>query len=437
MHRIAAWVLACGLGATSFAAGCGSESGSDFAENSSGGASGASGASGTPGIAPGGGDGGGSGSGGPGTSGGPTCATAKTGTERVPVYLDIILDGSGSMDGFNGSTYIAGAREVDPLAPTRRRFVCNNHNSHGGGGGGSNCPDNVGLTGKKWIAARGALKAFFDTNAPAASPFLGVGMYLFSSTNPGREPLRLLDATHAAQLWSRIAPETWPNNGTPLEAAVEGEAALLRAFEPSAPLGLNGRRAILLITDGVPDPGGQAEKEDVRQSVVDALDGSPSVVTAVIGVGDPASDPTVFDATFLSGLAKVGGVSAAGCDEAWTPTSGTTPCHLQVTPGEKTAQQLESEMTAAINGIAGSLTSCELTLDKTSPIDPSQVNVLYVDATGTSQVAQDPQNGWTYDNPADPSSVILHGQACDRLKADDDARVDIVIGCPTGSSVVN
>jgi hypothetical protein len=194
----------------------------------------------------------------------------------------------------------------------------------------------------------------------------------------------------------------------------------------------------LLITDGVPTSG-TGSTQQVENAVTAALAGSPSIATAVIGVGNPSDDATIFDPTFLSRLASKGGVAAPGCDPAWANGSAPgTSCHLQVTPGEKTADVLQQEIATAIDAIAGSLASCELTLDKTSPIDPTKVNVLYVDGTGaSSQVAQDDTNGWSYDNPTDPSKVILHGQSCDKLKADANGKVDIVIGCPTGTSVVH
>jgi len=89
-----------------------------------------------------------------------------------------------------------------------------------------------------------------------------------------------------------------------------------------------------------------------------------------------------------------------------------------------------------MDAIALSVQSCELTLNKTSPIDPSSVNVVYANGAGQeSQIAKDAANGWTYDNEGNPSKVILNGTACTALKADAAAKVTIVIGCPTGTEV--
>lgn len=368
----------------------------------------------------------------------PACATATATAQRLPLYLDIVLDGSRSMDGYTntatdqnhetlcesgtypwpptgpGTCMLANSRESDPLSnPAGRR------------------------TGKKWLAARGALKAFFDARAAAPDPNVGVGMLLFSSTASAKEPVALLDGAHAAALWGLIKPETWPDLGTPLEASIESQAAELRAFDPGSTLAPNGRRVILLITDGVPDE--MPLRPGVRDAVSDALAGTPSVATAVIGVGNPGDNPdTVYDAKFLSALAKLGGASAPGCDPEWTESSGTTSCHLQVTPGQLGADALQAQFSAALEQIALSLSSCELALDQTAAIDPDKVNVVYVDPNGAaSQVPKDEQNGWSYDDPEQPSVVRLHGAACDAFKGAAGGKVDIVVGCPTGTEVVN
>src|SRR5687768_17580995 len=90
VRKILIGMTALGL---SYVVACGSEGNSTFGEGG-GTSSGSSGnnspfSSGGPG-----GDGGSSGS-----SGGPACATGESSAARQPVYIDIILDGSRSMDG--------------------------------------------------------------------------------------------------------------------------------------------------------------------------------------------------------------------------------------------------------------------------------------------------------------------------------------------------
>lgn len=436
--------------------GCGSERGSGFdpdgddAGGTSGQTSSGGGGSSGTGIVPGSssGDGGSS-------SGGATCATATSVAERQPVYLDIILDGSGSMDAqiavckSDRNTYCATGSYIaqgSALECLGEYGVCR---------ATADCEADPVLagrqTGKKWIATRDSLTAYVNATAAVASPALGVGLYAFSlwsqdeplpqtAIAPLVEPVAVLDAAHATQMLSHVAPPLFPLGGTPLGSSVEAQTAYLRGFQAESPLLPDGRRVILLITDGIPGVNGDPSetKARLRTAVQQAVEGSPEVAVAVIGVGDPAADPdTTYDAAFLSSLAKLGGLAAEGCDESWAGGSG-TPCHLQVTPGAKTADQIKDEMSAAIDAIAGSVASCTLGLDKSSPIDPAKVNVIYVDGTGAQQqLPQDPANGWTYDDPANPSQVILHGTACSQLQGSTDGRVDIVVGCPTGTSVVN
>jgi hypothetical protein len=335
------------------------------------------------------------------------------------------------------SCFLAGAREVDPLAPQRESLVCHKDTE-----GVGECGVFRGLTGKKWIAIRGALRAFFDAQKAQSTPELAVGLYLFESSvkkpaDAWDVPLGAVDEAQASRLWQRIAPGTWPKGGTPLRASIDGQAALLRAFTPAAPLALGGRRAILLVTDGVPN--GSSTDQDVVDAVKNARNGSPPVVTAVMGVGNvDAPAGNVYNETFLSTLASEGGVAKAGCNAQWDGQNpgGTTPCHVQVTPGEKDAATLQAEFTKAINGIAESLKSCELTLSATSETDPGKVNVVLADGAGKEvQVPKDANNGWTYKDPANPGTIVLNGSACSALKADAAARVTIVVGCATGTAV--
>jgi archaellum component FlaF (FlaF/FlaG flagellin family) len=60
-------------------------------------------------------------------------------------------------------------------------------------------------------------------------------------------------------------------------------------------------------------------------------------------------------------------------------------------------------------------------------LDPTKVNVT-VDGTTVPQSAT---NGWSYNNPTDPTSIVFNGTACTNLKSDASATVQIVLGCAT------
>lgn len=390
-----------------------------------------------------------------GSPNGPACATAEASATREPVYLDIILDGSRSMDG-HGSTsagcdndyshgsastcFVEGAREPDPLAPQRSLKVC-----HAEGDTVDKCPNFKGLTGKKWLAVRGALLAFFDAAKVKADTRLGIGMYLFGSevqkgANAWDVQPAFVDDGQLTKLRERILPNNFPTTGgTPLKGSINGQAPLLRNFTPAAPLESGGKRVLVIVTDGAASDCTSAPACPDIVSIVDGLktDAAP-ITTFVIGVGDPAAtSDSVYSETFLSTLANAGGAAPAGCNASWDGQNPTgTPCHFQITPGQKSAAEIQADMTAAFDAIAARVQSCELSLNKSSPIDPTKVNVVYADGAGAEkQIAKDPSNGWSYDSDTDPSKVILNGAACDDLKADTAASVKIVIGCPTGTEV--
>ena len=68
----------------------------------------------------------------------------------------------------------------------------------------------------------------------------------------------------------------------------------------------------------------------------------------------------------------------------------------------------------------------------TSPVDPTKLNVIYTAGNGTrSLVPSDPVNGWTVDNPNDPTRVLLHGSSCEQAKSDTAGRMLVVLGCKT------
>ena len=392
--------------------GCGTSNGSTFDDGDKG-SSGTSGGTSSGGFDPNAVDGGSSSGGDGGGDGGAECATASAEAKRIPVYMQFIVDGSGSMDGLNstGTAYIAGERETDPLDPTR-------------------------LTGRKWIALRGALSAFFDDLAAKPDPNFAVGMYLFSSstTKPANQvdvPISFVDAAHATALKNRLLPPIFPSGGTPLAASMNGQLPFLEAYTPAPPVQPGGKLVLVVMTDGIPSDGKQA----CLTAASTALAGTPSILTFAVGVGDETASATnVYDEVFMGDLAEAGGTAPAGCNTSWSDTNKTgTPCHFQITPGAKTAQQIQADFLAAVNDIRDIVSSCELALDFTSgDVDPTKVNVVFTSGAGQStQINQDGTNGWTYDDPKAPKKVILHGASCNTLKGDPNGKVKIVLGCKT------
>lgn len=346
------------------------------------------------------------------------CATASAEAKRLPVYMQFVIDGSGSMDGVNssGSGFVAGERETDPAMPARQ-------------------------TGKKWIAVRDALAAFSDDLAAKNDPSFAVGLFLFSSTVTKAAtsvdvPIKFVDAAQSTAMKARLAPPIFANGGTPLCATIDGQLAVLKGYTPSSPVQAGGKYVLVAMTDGIPTD----SKTACLASVTAAKAGAPPVATFSVGVGNEDADPTnVYDEVFMKDLAQAGGTAVAGCNPGWGNADKTgKPCHFQITPGTKTAAQIKADFLAAINAIRDAVASCEFPLTKpagSGDIDPANVNVVMTTGGKDSTVPQNPADGWTYDDPTNPTKVTLAGKACDTLKADPAAKIKIVVGCKTVTDV--
>ncbi|MFO0679267.1 MAG: vWA domain-containing protein [Polyangiaceae bacterium] len=330
------------------------------------------------------------------------CATASAEVRGAPVYMQIIFDGSGSMD--------------DPVTPNGPRGV-------------------------KWKAATGALLAFFNDLALKADQSFGVGLFLFDGTQEVNDfkredvPIRFVDATQLNRLTQRIRRSS-PSGGTPIGMSLDGQIPILANYQPVAPLKDDGKRILVLITDGVPG-GGAIEQARCVQRVTDARTQTPPVTTFTIGVGDPTSDPSLYDPVFLGKMSEAGGTSKAGCLQGWNGSSpaGSVPCHFQVTPGAQTADQVRDALVAAFDGIRGAATACEFVLEKPEgggALDPNKVNVKYTAGDGTeTTILQSETDGWSYDDPSNPTRILFHGDTCEKTKRDAGAKVSIVVGCKT------
>ncbi len=326
------------------------------------------------------------------------CATATAKASRQPVYMLIVLDGSGSMGQQN-----------------------------------------------KWVAIVPALDKIFDDIKTSNDTSFGIGLIAFSDQNdptggggpyPSNKdiPIAFVDSTQAAALHKRIDNEN-PQGGTPTNTALSGGYKELEAFTPTGMLQPNGKKVLVLMTDGVPSD--STTKQDVTLVTSELTKGAPAgpITTFVVGVGNfPSGNTGNFDPSFLGQVAVAGGASPAGCN----PTENTTlakVCYFEVDPaGAASVAVLSQKFVDAINTIRGQLASCTFTLDKADggAVDPTKVNVVFTNGAGMSSVVgNDMTNGWTYDDPNNPTSVTLHGMACDVVKADPKGAVSINIGCPT------
>jgi hypothetical protein len=328
------------------------------------------------------------------------CATATVQAQKRPAYLLFVQDGSSSMN-----------------------------QSH------------------KWAAVVPALTSMFDGMQQAADPSIAAGLILFPASGgpypgPNDVPLGYVDSAKASALDARLGAGL--GSSTPTYSAIQGGYQELEAFQASAPLLPGGKKILILITDGVPsatDPcfaglgANYTNNPCMNLAGQEASEGSPKgpIQTFVIGVGPfPSSNPIDFDPIFLGNLALAGAAPPAGCN----PIENADPsdlCYLEIDPTKaSSAADLQAQISAALDVIRGEVASCTYIIQDSGvgQVDPTQVNVVIDGQT----ILQDKADGWTYDDPANPKEIALHGASCTQATGNATAQVSIVLGCATQST---
>jgi hypothetical protein len=77
--------------------------------------------------------------------------------------------------------------------------------------------------------------------------------------------------------------------------------------------------------------------------------------------------------------------------------------------------------------------------------DPDMVNVEYNDGSGVTQTighvhspsdCPSVSHGWYYDDPTDPTRILVCPQTCDMIQLKEDGTIVIILGCETEDAVV-
>ena len=323
------------------------------------------------------------------------CATGTGTADAIPAVVEMVIDISGSM--------------LERPSGMRRGM-------------------------NKWQITSAALKDAVS-NLPAS---IAVGINFFPQKGGCIDdrvdlPIDLLGAANSAQrrLFNAAIDGARPANGTPTHDAFKFGSETVAASK------LAGRKFVLLITDGNPtyslmcvgDGKTSVDNAPLITAVGDAFKGNPSVSTFVIG--SPGSEGARAD---LSQMATNGGTAKAGCSDM-----GPEYCHLDMT----TAADFGAALSAGLADIAGQIGTCEFAVPSPPPgkaLNPALVNVLYTKSDGTeASIPQDATgkctSGWQYDNNQNPTKITLCGTDCDKVKADQGAKIDVLFGCSTVTNV--
>lgn len=276
----------------------------------------------------------------------------------------------------------------------------------------------------KWVPVTKALVSFFtDPNSAGLSAslqFFPQGTDLASvCAYPYATPLVGLTSTSSPMPLVSAIDATQPAGGTPTLPALQGAVAYAQQAAAAHPLD---KTVVVLATDGDPGFGinGQFETGCTNNDIPHvaavaqaALAGKPSIPTYVIGVGP--------DLQNLDAIAAAGGTNQAIMVPVNDPT--------------QTGQTFQ----AALNTIRSASLPCQFSIPPApsgKTINPYAINVILVDAKGTQSVLTysancSDANGWHYDNPMAPTTVLLCSGACSSARGDAGGKVTLAFGCDT------
>lgn len=341
-----------------------------------------------------GGFGAGSGSGGAATSDPSSlneCATAAAGATLKPANLVVMYDRSGSMATDTKGKNVR-AQKWEPVGAAMKDFF--------------------GDSGSKGLSAS---LTFFPN--PTSNT-----IQVTCTPDSYDSPKVALQALPSAA-FATVLDATSPGGGTPTTDAMKGA---IRHAKDVVAQKAGENVVIVLVTDGLPGVyinGGQevCTPNTVTTAATEAsgaLSGTPAIPTYVIGVADP-ENPTGL--TNLTEIAKAGGTTKATIVDTSDPT------------------KTKADFGAALAQIRRAALSCDFAVPPPpngEKIDFDAVNVTLTKDAGADLLSysKDCANGrgWHYDDPAQPTRIILCEGACDDAKSA--TKIDIVFGCATNGA---
>jgi len=275
------------------------------------------------------------------------------------------------------------------------------------------------MSGSKWNAVESAFPQFFSN--PAASN-LNVALRFWPTSDCDdptcnatacavpKVPLGpLSDPNHVQALNNAIVAANPDGSDTPTSAALDGATKWAANYMVQNP----GEKAVvLLVTDG--DPNGCSSSSSAIFNIAQNAYQGAGVLTFAIGMQGATQ-------SFMQGLAQAG---------------GTTSPYI-IDTGTAVQQLLD-----AMKQIQGSAVSCDIAMPDPPPgkkLDPSQVEVTFTPQGGMptkiTKVADVTQctaaGGFYYDNPAQPTKIILCPETCKTLQAIPDGKLELNLGCLT------
>jgi Mg-chelatase subunit ChlD len=410
-----------GTGGTSATGGSAAKGGS-AGSSATGGATGGSATGGSGGT---GGSAGGSGgtvnqageSGAGGEAGMKACAKDVQEAKLTPANLLFVIDKSGSMECNppNGDSVLGGMcemfpRKEDPTQPS------------------------------KWEVTRDALAMALDTLAMQENISAGLSVFPKGTASNSctvdstpEVPIAKLNAAQRNAIGS-VLDDVDPAGLTPIAGATILSYAHL-ADEIRAGQ-LTGNTFVVLLTDGAET----CRKEELPPLVGEDVPNARLFNIRTFVIGAPGSEEA---RGLLSQIAYEGGTATSpDCEHGGALTENETgDCHFDMTTSMNFAEDLNDALLAISRTKTLSCTFDVPTNPNGGGVNLEEVNVTFEAGDGS---VEEPSNvpgencendvdGWQYS--ADKTKIILCGEICDRVQADPEGQVSIVLGCPTVKDV--
>lgn len=284
----------------------------------------------------------------------------------------------------------------------------------------------------KWEVTSDALSNALDTLAEM--PNVRAGVTLFptdSACGVTAEPdikIASLDEDERGQI-ADLLNDVSPSGETPLAGAtILSYQHLDQLLEKGK---LKGNHFVVLLTDGAET----CKEDELPELVSEDVPNARLLNIRTFVIGAPGSEQA---RARLSQMAWEGGTaSSKDCDHSGKKANQ-GDCHFDMT----TSTDFATDLNNALKEIAQTkILSCEFDVPKNESgggVDLGKVNVTFTSGDGeeeevlkdSSESCEDAM-GWQYSS--DFSKIVLCGEICDRVKADSEGQVDIVLGCPTVS----
>jgi hypothetical protein len=257
----------------------------------------------------------------------------------------------------------------------------------------------------KWSSSKAATRAFFESNdskgISASLAFFPNNQNSSCSSSDYSSPRVAMSALPSTTFGQQLDQQN-PAGDTPTKPALEG--AIAYAQQIAAGEGKDGKVAIVLVTDGIPQGCSGNSISNISNVAANV---AATIPTYVIGVGNELSS--------LRDIAVGGGTKDALIVSTSNPA------------------QIQADFTKAINQIKASALTCDYKIPAApagSTFDRAKVNVQHTEAGAAAATLQ-----YNQDDAANPGRILLCDASCEGVKSKA-GKVDILFGCATQTGPV-